>query len=398
MRIAYVLGQFPSYTETFISNEIDELRRAGLRIDILSLNKNPSAPSSPSEVIYDCSFFEYRKIFAHFLIIKRFKLLYFLVLIEVIRKSGFSLRKIFKNVKNFSSSVFLIEQIKYQEIGHIHAHFMSTPSSIAIILSKFLKIPFSCTGHANDIYTSSRKELIEKITYSKFVVTCTLFNKAYLSKLTVDKSKIIHVYHGIHLSKWIRKKTLCVLKNKKTINLLLVGRLVAKKGIIYLLEAIILLQNSKYNVKCIIIGDGPEYNSLTSFIHKNDLAEIVYLLPSMPQGQLQEFYQEADIFVLPSLIALDGDRDGLPNVLLEAMAVGVPIITTAISAIGELIEDQQTGLLIPPRNSAAIVEAIVRMIEDQDLYLHLFEVGEQRIKKFDIQESTKALFKIFNEN
>lgn len=398
MRIVYVLGQFPSYTETFISNEIDELQRAGLRIDILSLSKGPLTPSSHPEVIYDCSFFEYRKILAHFSIIKHFKFRYLLVLMELIRKSGFSFRKILKNVKNFSSSVFFIAQIKNQKIGHIHAHFMSAPSSIAIILSKILKIPFSCTGHANDIYTSSRKELIEKIAYSKFVVTCTLSNKDYLSELTPDKSKIIHVYHGIHLAKWAKKEKLCVLKNKKTINLLLVGRLVTKKGINYLLEAIILLRKSNYNIKCNIIGDGPEHNFLESFIDKSNLSDTVHLLSSMTQDRLKEYYHEADIFVLPSLIAPDGDRDGLPNVLLEAMAVGIPIIATNVSAIGELIVDQHTGLLIHQSNSAAIVGAIIRMIENHGLYVHLSERGKEHIKKFDIKESTKTLFKVFIES
>ncbi|TDS13881.1 glycosyltransferase family 4 protein [Sphingobacterium paludis] len=398
MHIAYVLGQFPSYTETFIANEIDELHAAGLNICILSLNKGSLAANT--DVVYDRDFFDGAKFRAHLSLITRLRVHYFRILLNCIIKCGFNLRILLKYMKNFSSAVYLVERIKALDIKHVHAHFMSTPTDVAMILSMLLNIPLSCTGHANDIYTASEKDLKEKMAYSKFVVTCTAFNKAYLTRCIAhaQQGKIHHIYHGIHVSKWIRKKGLEELTKKDKINLLLVGRLVAKKGIDYLLEAMLLLRQSDYSIACTIIGDGPQHPSLTQFIKQHKLRDLVTIQTSMPQDHLQKYYLEADIFVLPSLIAADGDRDGLPNVLLEAMAVGVPIIATDVSAIGELIQDERTGLLIHQRDPQAIARAVIRMIEDYQLCRNLSEAGKQHIETFDIQESTNKLLHLFNGN
>ena len=396
MRIAYILEKFPTQTEYFILNEIIELERSGFEIIIFVLKKQirfinlPEIKNLKSTIVY------LPKIYYYFPLIVCFRFFFsifrspFLGVIP----AKINLIKLLKSIKYYSISLYFTQsKITY---NHIHAHFAFISTDIAFYISKLKKIKFSFTVHAQDIFLNL-KDLPEKIEKASFVITCTKYNKEYINNLTNYhfNEKIFHVYHGINLQKWenvnITKKN-----NLKSISILSIARLIEKKGLIYLLKAIKELKNRKEEVNCLIIGEGFLKNKLKKFINDNQLQGNVKIEPYLSQAELKQYYSIADIFVLPSIIASNGDRDGIPNVILEAMASATPVISTNISAIGELIKNNENGILVPEKDSISLANAIQYLKSDLNLYNKIIENGINTIyKHFLSEKSTNKLKKIF---
>ena len=396
--IVYIVGQYPSYTEGFIANEIATLRKRHIQIKVLSLNRGPTELKVDEGVIYDCAVVSVDKIRAQFSLIQEIGFTYFVLLVKTAAAFGVSPLAFLRNIKYFFSSVYFVQQVKRLPVRHIHAHFLSTPTSVAAIMSDLMGIPFSGTGHAHDIYTTKESELIKKITAAQMIITCTQVNRAYLKGLVLPKfqDKLYHIYHGIDLAHWKWKNRESDLAKKEVVQILSIGRFVEKKGIIYLLQALALLKKSAYTIECRIIGGGELYGAYQKFIEEHALTQTVYLHGALKQEELTSHYDQADIFVLPCLVASNGDRDGLPNVLLESLALGIPVITTAVSAIHELIEQEHTGLTVPEKDADALAAAILRLIEDTELYAHLSLHGRSKVEQFNIDRSTDQLAHIFS--
>lgn len=396
--IVYIVGQYPSYSEGFIANEIATLRNRNVQIKVLSLHRGPIELAVDEGVIYDCALVSKDKLQAQFSLIQKIGFTYFVLLARTAASSGASPLAFLRNIKYFFSSVYFVQQVNRLPVRHIHAHFLSTPTSVAAIMSDLMAIPFSATGHAHDIYTTQESELIKKITAAQLIITCTQFNKAYLKGLVLPKfqDKLHHIYHGIDLGHWKWKSRNPDLAKKEVVQILLIGRFVEKKGIIYLLQALAALKRSAYTIECRIIGGGELYSAYQKFMEEHALTQTVYLHGALKQEELTYYYNQADIFVLPCLVASNGDRDGLPNVLLEALALGLPVITTAVSAIHELIEQEHTGLTVPEKDADALATAILRLIEDSELYAHLSLHGRSKVEQFNIDRSTDQLIHIFS--
>lgn len=395
--IVYIVGQYPSYSEGFIANEIATLRKRDIQIIVLSLNRGPLELAMDEGVIYDRHLLSFDKLQAQFSLIQKIGFTYFVQLVKT-AAAGASPRDFLRNIKHFFSSVYFVQHLNTLQVRHIHAHFLSAPTSVAAIMSALMGIPFSGTGHAYDIYTTRDRELIKKITAAQLIITCTQSNKTYLKGLVLPKfhDKLHHIYHGIDLTHWNFKSRDPHLRKKEVVQILLIGRFVEKKGIIYLLEALAALKKSAYTIECHVIGGGELYGTYQKYRVEHGLTQHVYLHGALKQAELTHYYDRADLFVLPCLVASNGDRDGLPNVLLEALALGIPVITTAVSAIHELIEHEHTGLTVPEKDAAALAAAIVRLIEDHKLYAHLSWHGRQKVEQFNIDRSTDQLVHIFS--
>jgi glycosyltransferase involved in cell wall biosynthesis len=254
-------------------------------------------------------------------------------------------------------------------VSHVHAQFAHGPTSVAHFASLLGDIPFSFTGHAKDIYLSPPDLLAVKIAAARFVATCTAHNVAYLRELAApaDRAKIHLVYHGVATERFCpapgsKDRGKCT-ETATPIRMIAVGRLVEKKGYSYLIRACALLHQRGCRYTLAIYGSGPQRDELAELIDTFGLGDMVQMQGARRQEELIAIYREADLFVLSPHVLENGDRDGIPNVLMEAMSVGLPVVATDVSGIPELIEHDRSGLLVPPCDEVALADALERLLD-----------------------------------
>jgi glycosyltransferase involved in cell wall biosynthesis len=256
-----------------------------------------------------------------------------------------------------------------------------------------LGISYSLFAHANDIYVNPVL-LPEKIQHASTVATCTEYNRAHLAALTPEhySRPIELIYHGLDLERFHPPKR----RPMNQPRLLSVGRLCEKKGYTYLVQACRELRDRGYAFACDIIGDGPQRDELQSLIDALQLTDTVRLRGALPHQRVLAYYERATVFVLACVQAGDADRDGIPNVFLEAMAMRLPVIGTQLSGIPELIQDRVNGLLVPPGDADALADGIARLWEDPALAIRLAEEGRATVERdFDIEKNIGRLAALF---
>jgi glycosyltransferase involved in cell wall biosynthesis len=285
-------------------------------------------------------------------------------------------------------------------IKHLHAHFVHSPTSVALFASQFSGLSFSFTGHAKDIYTSDPRQLAEKIDLARFAVTCTEHNKQYLRRISPGTTTPIYrIYHGIEIDLFSRDTHQNKgLKNSPPYNILTVARITPKKGLDTVYRAIRLLCDQGFAVNHTLIGDGEDRATILSLIRDLGLNQVTRWLGTQPHDVVLEHYRQSDLFVLACEIAPNGDRDGIPNVLIESMAVGVPVVATNVSAIPELVEDEENGLLVPPGEPEQLALAMTRLLEDEDLRKRVIPAAKKRVvREFDNRALTKNLAAVYRK-
>lgn len=420
--IGYILKGFARTSETFISNEIHLLEEAGVRISIFSFKKlegqqrHGVSQRIKAHVTYlpEPTPFEKTRLLAwirrnaaifrdsHVDLLKRRPGAYLGTILAVLamslRYAGGSFKSTLRSfLKEFFQAGFIADEaLKSGRIKHLHAHFCHTATTVAMLASRLSGLPFSFTAHAKDIYRSDMNPgdlLSRKLRAAKFAVTCTKANSAYLGKLA--DVELHTIYHGIDLK-------LFAPAEERTAQdpplILAVGRFVEKKGFVHLVEACRRLKDEGVNFRCRIIGGFAEYaERVQESIDRLDLKDTVSLHHAVTQEELKKIYETASLFVLPCVITDDGDRDGIPNVMVEALAMGVPVISTNISGIPELIGDRETGLLVPPRDPQTLARAIRELIENPKLGDELSRKGQEFVKReFDAKRNILALKKLFD--
>lgn len=364
-RIIYLVKMFPRLSETFIVNEAWELRRRGLDLRILSLLR-PSgeiqsdralALARDSVVLPDPGTRQGARSLLRdqIWLAKRFPVRYHRSLLLVARRFSSSAWK------RFFQAGAVARYAVESEAAHIHAGFAHVPASVAFWASRMTGIPFSFAAHAKDLYLSDRRSLLHKMNAARFVHTCTEANGEYLRGLG-STTPVIVAYHGVDLSAWTDLDEQPRAGDKK--RLLAVGRLVPKKGFETAIEALAILRRGGHEIELDLVGDGPERSKLRELADRHGLNGAVLFHGSRPPHALREHYANADVMVLPSIQLANGDRDGIPNVLVEAMAMGVPVVSTRVSAIPELVRDGETGLLANPRDPVELADAIAKAIAD----------------------------------
>ena len=410
IKLAYILGTFPSISEAFILDEIIGLQRKGMDIIILALRRgrdkkyHEGAKALAGKTIYRPSFIivEQWKIFFHYLFrhpIMFFKL--FLIIFKGYKSTPLTLLKL---CRNLPCIFYFAEHIKKARVRHIHAHFAYIPATVAMIISKALNIPFSFSAHAWDIH-ANRANLKEEFSSARFIITCNEQNKfILLSRYPEDLPGKIHkIYHGVNFEYWSNRPKRCRLKeiegemsSYKIWRFMAAGRLIEKKGFDFLIKACALLKEKKVRFHLELIGEGQEKPTLEKLAGSLGLENEITFAGAMCHEELRHCYFRADIFVLPCVVSEDGDRDGLPNVLLEAMAAGVTVISTEISAIPELIEDGKTGILVRERDEKGLCEAIFRLINLDDLRSDIIEKARVKVREeFNLQDSLDKLYHLF---
>jgi colanic acid/amylovoran biosynthesis glycosyltransferase len=265
-------------------------------------------------------------------------------------------------------------------VRRLHAHFLHTPASVARYTALLTGLPFSISAHAKDIWTTPAWEKREKLRAADFTVTCTRANLEHLRALAPDADTTL-LYHGVDAQLFAPPAARPARDGSDPadpVRLLAVARAMPKKGLDTLLEALARLP-SGLAWRLDHVGGGPLLDALRARAEQLGLARHITWHGGQPQPRVIELMRAADLFALPARIAADGDRDGLPNVLLEAMATGLPVVSTPVSAIPEAVEAGRTGLLVPPDDPAALAAAIERLARDPRLRQHLGTAGREAV-------------------
>jgi glycosyltransferase involved in cell wall biosynthesis len=400
-KIAYLLKTYPKLSETFILNEILGLEKLGLELEIFSLRRPADEPfhSSVAKVKAKVTYLPAGKVKRAPTLWQAFQMMRAHLSMMLWRRSQYvetsrhcQMQQGDHWRKAFSQAVMLAHALRRGKFDHLHAHFANLPTSVAVLVNRLCGIPYSFTAHAKDIYLTNPDELNKKIEGATSVLTCTGYNHRYLTDLSPGSTPIHLAYHGVDVARFDSASST---EKSGTPLILSVGRLCEKKGFPYLIRACRILKDRGFQFECRIIGFGELEPELKALIAELDVADRVALLGKMPQDQVIPIYQAASMFVLPCLVTDDGDRDGIPNVLMEAMVSRLPVISTGISGITELIEHMTDGILVGERDVAGIACAIEMLLLQPQLGQRLGENGRMKVlDRFALDSSAKRVHRI----
>lgn len=397
MRTAIVLKGYPRLSETFVAQEILELGKRGLSIEIVSLRQPTDIKTHPIHdqitvpVLYlpEYLYREIGRIWRAWRSVRNWSSYpeVFRVWLKDLRRDMTPSR-----IRRFGQSLVLASELT-NSTEHLYAHFLHTPASVARYAAMLRRIPWSCSAHAVDIWTTPKWEMREKLADCKWLVTCTQANEKYLKNMAQNPSKVSLVYHGLDLAQFevVKKERI----PGSPIMLLSVGRAVEKKGYRDLLAALALLPKD-VEWSFTHIGGGPELKRLKRITSSWDISDRVTWLGPCSQEEVIAAYRKADIFVLACKIARNGDRDGLPNVLIEAQSQGLPCVSTRVSGIPEFIKDEVSGLLAEPGDIKGLSVQLVRLINSSELRASLGSAGEKIVQtRFDFHTCIEAIADLF---
>jgi glycosyltransferase involved in cell wall biosynthesis len=284
-------------------------------------------------------------------------------------------------------------------IRHLHGHFCHASTTVTMMASRLAGVSYSFTAHAKDMYLAKFNPgdlLQQKAKGAEFVVTCTEQNRAHMQRLCPDVTSLHRIYHGIDTAVFTPRAPRPT-PNGHLPRILAVGRFVETKGFPYLVRACRLLREQGYAFRCDIIGRTDKDSELVrQLIAEGRLEANVFVTDALTHDEIKRLYEESAILCAPCIVARDGDRDGIPNVLVEAMAMGLPVVSTPVSAIPELVQDGTNGLLVPQRDVEALAAALARLIDDPALRARLGDAGRETVRDaFDAERTTTQLKDLF---
>jgi colanic acid/amylovoran biosynthesis glycosyltransferase len=386
-RFAYLFERFPAFGQTFCYREVAELARQGVAPPIFSIRTPKDEP--PQD--WDMRLVErvhYLPGEEHLLrevhrASKKGKLAVEIIgaLDEWGRRTDFL---------RLYQAVYVGLRLQEMGIRHVHAHFAGMAARTAFWIARFLPVTFSFTAHANDIFAPRDFEIgLDKLVdAARIIVTVTDYAARFLRERFPNRAdRIYRVYNGLDLAEFGRTDF-----SSTPPLIVAVGRLIAKKGFADLIRACRLLMERGKSFRCEIIGEGPLENELRAQIEQLNLQNRVALSSAKPQREVRQRLAAASVFVLPSLVDPDGGIDNLPTVIMEAMATGLPVISTDIGGIPEMVIENETGFLVQPGDATALAGAIEKMIDDRLSAQSLGQAGYKRAQKlFSIDKNVREL-------
>lgn len=338
-RLGVLVRSFPKLSETFILSEVLGLERAGFDVTVFALRPVAEALVQP--------------------------------VAAQVRARVIPLSSALPGaLGDLERALALAGHLRTLGIGHLHAHFVDGTADVAARAARIAGATLSHSAHAKDIYLSAPAALRRRLRRAAFTVTCTGYNRDVLARLAPDPARVHLVHHGIDALRFApaeaqRDSAAGVLGTPtRAARVLAVGRLRPKKGFSTLVRACALLHERGVNVECDVVGYGDEQAALEAAIAHFGLSDRVRLLGRLNHERIVELYRAADVFAAPCEVAADGDRDGIPNVLLEAMAMALPVVTTPVSGIPEVVRDGSNGVLVPPTDALALADAIAGLAAD----------------------------------
>jgi len=379
--LAYLGRILPASSETFVVREIVALRRLGLSVKVFSLHPpeaggcHPEAPdlAREAEVLIQPR----NPLFwlAHLIFALRFPGRYFNCLYAYVLAADEPWRSRRRCLAYFMVAPYAAWRLRRAGIQHCHAHFANAPASVALMAAALAGISFSFTAHAYDIFID-QVLLPAKLAAAAFVACISRYNRRYLRQ-HYPEARLAHlevVRNGLDTARFCpnphpQGAPPCIIA---------VGRLVETKGFHVLVEACARLRDRGLPCRCLIIGDGPEAGRLQDLVNDFGVNDRVILRGKLPPAELMAYYRQADVLAMPACIR-NQDADGIPTVLIEAMAMEIPVVATRVSGIPELVVDGETGLLVAPDDAAALAEALARLLRDQDMARRLARAGRHLV-------------------
>lgn len=385
--VAFVLKGYPRLSETFIAQEIRSLERLGLDIRIYSMRhptegkRHAVHDEIKAPVVYlpEYLYQEPGRVFRSWRSARH--------LPGYARARRAWRRDLARDltpnrVRRFGQACVLAAELP-ADIVRIHAHFLHTPASVARYAALMRGLPWSVSAHAKDIWTTPDWEVAEKLADADWAVTCTRAGQSRLAGLAPRPQAVALAYHGLDLARFPPPAAMRPPRDGSDaaapVIVLSVGRAVPKKGFGTLLAALARLPQA-LAWRFEHVGGGPDLLQLKAEAARLGIAERIAWHGGQAQAAVLEAYRRADLFALASRVADDGDRDGLPNVLMEAQSQALACVATDVSAIPELIADGETGLLVPPENPAALAVALERLIREPGLRARLGGAGQAKIR------------------
>lgn len=380
MAVAFILKGYPRLSETFIAQEIRALEGRGLDLRIVSLRRPTDRAVHPvhREIEAPVSYLPEYLYREPLRVLRAWR--------SVRRGPRYrAARRAFladlrrdptpNRARRFGQALVLAHEMP-ADIAHLHAHFLHTPASVARYAAILAGLPWTCSAHAKDIWTTPEWEKREKLSAMEWLVTCTAAGRDHLAALAPSPERVALVYHGIDLGRFpsATRET----PRAGPAMILSVGRAVEKKGFDDLLTALAALPAS-LDWRFVHVGGGKMLPRLKRQAAQARLEARIEWRGALRQEEVLRLYRAADLFVLPSRVASDGDRDGLPNVLMEAQSQGLACLSTRVSGIPELIEDGATGVLVEPGDAGALARALETLLADPALRACYGEAGRRRV-------------------
>ena len=390
-RVGYVVKRYPRFSETFIVNEILAHEAAGGMVEIFSLY--PPNDTHFQDVISQV----------------RSRVTYVpgeglraVDFWSALEQSGAEMPGFWEamsevrgvNAREVFQGVWLAKRARSMGVRHLHAHFGSTAAGVARVASRLSGIPYTFTAHAKDIFHEEvdATDLRRKMSDAAAVITVSDYNVAYLRREHGESAnRVRRVYNGLHLDRFPYSDP-----SKRPRKVVSVGCLIEKKGFGVLLDAIHRLRGAGFELDCEIIGSGELEQTLRSQIVRLGLESAVQMSGSLPQGEVIRRVGGAAVFAAPCVVGQDGNADGMPTVLLEAMALGTPCVGTDVTGIPELLRHGETGWLVRQHDVDGLAGAIRRLIEDGSLRSGLAVRARALLEsEFDIHRNAAVIRGIF---
>jgi len=312
-----------------------------------------------------------------------------------------SIYALLKLLVSLPKGLYLGYWVKKHGFQHIHAHFLSSPATVALIASRISGVPYTVTIHAFDIFATTPYErnasIPLKCEKAAACIVISKFNLDYMRKTWPRMGgRFELIYNGIDVDLFSNKTEHITDPNE--FRVLSNGRLVYKKGHAFLLEAVAKLRKQNRNVKLQIIGGGPLESELQELASRLEIKEHVTFTGKMLQEEIIQHYRASDLFVLACAISPGGDMDGLPVVLVEALAMEIPTVSTQVSGVPEIVQDKVTGLCVPPHDSEALADAMAYMMDHPDEASKMARAGRQVVEnQFNRHESARRLLQLWQK-
>ncbi len=411
--VIYLVRSWPRLSQTFIVNEVLALERRGIDLVVFSLVRSGESVIQPqvAEVRSAVHFLEdreslRRRVGEHLAVFSAGPVRYAKTALFAIRRrdlaAGYATATTwvcFRYAVRVAAAVIRLRKAG-QGPAHLHAHFAHDPALVALLVRRLTRLPYSFTAHARDLVQIPPSSLAARAAEATALVTCCEVNADYIASTVPSSLPAVRVIrHGVELDRFepaLRSPTAELAPENPDLRIVTIGRLVEKKGFPDLLRALGRLKASGRRITCQVYGDGPLSGPLTELRDELGLGETVHFAGERSREAIISALHEADVFVLTPTVTEDGDRDGIPNVLVEAMACGLPVVSTSAGGIGELVAHGVNGFLTAPGDVADIETQISRLADSPALRQQMGAAARRTVESgYDVNAAAEQLHEIF---
>lgn len=393
------MSRFPKVTETFILYEILALERLGLETEVYPLLRHRQGVAHPEAVdvaerAHYMPFVSLPILLANWHFLRRRPSAYLRTVLEVLRGTFGSTNFFIGAIGILPKTVRFAYEMERSGVAHVHAHFATHPTVAALIIHRLTGIPFSFTAHGSDLHVD-RRMLDRKVDAAAFAVTCSEFNKEVMVDTCGEpvRDKIHVVHYGVDFDLFAPDDTP---RPGKPCEIVCVASFEEVKGHKYLVEACRYLAQRGVDFRCHLIGDGPLRQDVEARVTDADLTSRFVFHGALTRADVAHRLRSCDVKVLASFPTRGGKREGMPNVLIEAMAAGLPVVSTRLTGIPELVDSGRTGLLVPPADALALADALHELSRDGELRRRMGAAGrEKALRSFDRRTNAATLATLF---